>query len=499
VFWLRRERELVTNFGGNLRFRPRHRYAPRTEDEVLDLLDRHAGGKVRVVGALHSWSPSVVSDDVLVDLRHFDRVAIEQNPGGEVWVTAGAGCRIHRLLRRLHTRSEATLPTLGMITEQTIGGAVATATHGSGRHSLSHYMEEIRAAAYDPDTGKARIYVWNDVAELRAARCALGCMGIVLSVRFRAVPKYDVVETIVPCATLDEVLAGEGESPLQQFILVPHLWSYFVQRRAAVPASPCRSWSARLYRLYWFWCLNVGFHLLIKLLASVVGSPALIRWFFRRVLPLLAITNRPVVDRSDRILVMRHELFGHLGTEIFVPAAQLRPAVDFVRHVVAAFDDPAAEIPDPVASALNRIGMEERLRQRRGTFTLHYPIGIRRVLEDDTLLSMSSGSGEASYALSFITYAEPREPFLEMASFLAESMSTLFGARLHWGKYYPLGGGQTERLYPGLEEFRCLCRKCDPRGVFRNDFLERVLGFGVGAENGSTQGADRRQGVAQEG
>ena len=63
----------ITNFGGNIRFTPRHRYAPTTEAEVLKLLDRHADGRVRVAGALHSWSPAVVTDDALIDLRHFDR------------------------------------------------------------------------------------------------------------------------------------------------------------------------------------------------------------------------------------------------------------------------------------------------------------------------------------------------------------------------------------------------------------------------------------------
>ena len=149
----------ITNFGGNIRFVPRYRYAPTTEAEVLDLLDRHAGGRVRVVGALHSWSPAVVTEDALIDLRHFNRVAIEQGPEGKVWVTAGGGCRIKHLLRELHARSGATVPTLGLVTEQTIAGAISTGTHGSGRPSLSHYMDEIRVAAYDADTGKARIYV----------------------------------------------------------------------------------------------------------------------------------------------------------------------------------------------------------------------------------------------------------------------------------------------------------------------------------------------------
>ncbi len=159
----------ITNFGGNLRFTPRHLYVPTTEAEVLAILDRHAQGKIRVVGALHSWSPAVVCADALIDLRHFDTVQVERDTNGAVWAAVGGGCRIKHLLRKLRYVAGATLPSIGLITEQTIAGAIATGTHGSGKHSLSHYVAELRVAAYDGATGKARIYTWSDGTELRAA------------------------------------------------------------------------------------------------------------------------------------------------------------------------------------------------------------------------------------------------------------------------------------------------------------------------------------------
>jgi hypothetical protein len=229
--------------------------------------------------------------------------------------------------------------------------------------------------------------------------------------------------------------------------------------------------------------LDIGFHLLVKILASFLRSPALIRWFYRTALQRLVLRNRTVVDTSDRMLVMEHELFKHLETEIFVPSSQVRQAADFVRRVLAAFDDKAAVIPEESAPALKQIDMYEMLLQHRGTFTFHYPITFRRVLPDDTLISMSSGSEEPYYAISFITYVEPRDRFFDLAFFLARSMTALFGARLHWGKHFPLSCMETERAYPHLEEFRRLCLKTDPRGVFRNEYTDRVLGFRVDARD----------------
>jgi hypothetical protein len=465
----------IVNFGGNIRFTPRHVYTPNTESEILDILDRHADGKVRVIGALHSWSPAVECTDAIVDMRRFNRVDIERTADGAVWATIGGGCRIKDLLRKLHVLADVTLPSVGLITEQTIAGAIATGTHGSGKSSLSHYVEEMRVAAYDPTTGKACIYTWNTGVELRAARCAVGCMGIVLSVRIRCVPRYEVAETMVACATLDEVLAGESHFPLQQFYQLPHRWTYFVQRRSVTASfRRRRSWFAKLYRAYWLLAIDIGLHLTIKVLVSLLRAPVLTRVFYRHVLPVFVLKNTTVADHADRMLVMKHDLFRHLEIEIFVAQPHVRQAALFVRAVLEVSGGAIAEPPADMVSALARIGLTGELRQLRGTFTHHYPVTWRRVLPDDTLISMSSGE-QTWYAISFITYQEPRARFLALASFLARSMIALFDARLHWGKHFPVRGSAIANTYPDLDLFRELCKRVDPKGVFRNAFAERGL------------------------
>jgi D-arabinono-1,4-lactone oxidase/FAD binding domain len=461
----------ITNFGGNVRFTPQHFYEPRGETEILAILDQHANGKIRAIGACHSWSPLIACDDAVIDLRHFDNVSIERTPDGDVLATVGGGCQIKHLLHKLHALGDVTILSLGLITEQTIAGAIATATHGSGRHSMSHYITEMRVAAYD-SAGKACIYTWRDGPELRAARCALGCMGVVLAVRFRCVPKYDVAETIVPCATIDEALASEAWFPLQQFYLVPHLWQYFVQRRRVVALEPRRRLSAKLYRAWWFLNIDLGLHLVIKATASVMRNATAVRFFYRHMLSKLILKNRTVVDHSEHMLVMEHELFKHLEIEIFVPARHVRAAAAFVQNVLQVFD--GGEVNEQVGNSLGAIGALDELVRRRGTFTHHYAVTFRQVLPDDTLISMSSGA-ETWYAISFITYVEPRDAFYSMAAFLASSMAALFDARLHWGKFFPSNRDAVERAYPNVPTFRALCRAVDPRGVFRNEFVDRVL------------------------
>jgi FAD/FMN-containing dehydrogenase len=346
---------------------------------------------------------------------------------------------------------------------------------------LSHYIVAARVAAYDPDSGRARIFEWTQGHDLRAARCALGCMGIMLSVTIRCVPKYLVEETLRRFETLDEVLAGEEAYPLQQFVLVPHLWAFFVFQRRVVSGREGTPSRARvpLYRLYNRLGIDGAFHLLVKALASPLASAAAVRAFYRRFFTFVVLRGVTVVQPSHRTLTMRHELFRHLEMEAFIPARHIRSATALVQHVVAAFAGESGVIPNDVSATLRDLGMLEPLDRLRGTYAHHYPIFFRHVLPDDTLLSMTAGVAEPYYTVSFFTYRAQarRGPFFAMANYLAQVLSRRYQARLHWGKYFPLGHADVQRLYPALADFQRTCERTDPRGVFRNAYTGRVLGF----------------------
>ncbi|WP_419161603.1 FAD-binding protein, partial [Candidatus Palauibacter sp.] len=248
----------VSNFGRNIRFTPRHRYKPQTEDEVLQLLNEHRDGTVRVVGARHSWNPGIETPDALVDVRHFRHVRVHDS---RTRVTVGAGCRIGALLKHL-TRRGLTLPSIGLIDRQTVAGAVATGTHGSGRHSMSHYVQSMRIACYGAN-GNARVLTVDSGPMLRAARCSVGALGVVLEVTLACVPQYYVRERCAWSPSLDAVLEKERDAPLQQFYLMPHAWRVLAHQRSVADENRRRG-GAALYRVYWLATIDVRLHLLLK-------------------------------------------------------------------------------------------------------------------------------------------------------------------------------------------------------------------------------------------
>src|SRR4051812_48987367 len=73
----------IVNFGGNVRFRPQCFYEPRTEEEVLELLRRHARGQIRVAAARHSWSELIVAEDAVVSLKHFTTIETRGDDDGQ--------------------------------------------------------------------------------------------------------------------------------------------------------------------------------------------------------------------------------------------------------------------------------------------------------------------------------------------------------------------------------------------------------------------------------
>jgi len=466
----------LTNFGGNQTWRARC-YRPRHEQDVLDILQRHRQAQVRAFGALHSWSDVAATADAALDMSDLDQVRPFVKDG-RTFVRVGAGCRLQDVLARLHSASDQTLPTMGAIMRQTVSGAISTGTHGSGKPSLSHFAAAVRIAGFDAE-GMPKIFEYEAGDELEAARCALGCMGVILSVVLHTVAKHLVEETVRSHRSLHDVLRRYDERPLTQFILVPYRWTYLAwerrttELRALSFGERLKVWLLRAFN-------NIGvdvmFHLLVKA-AVVLRAPAVKT--LMKVVPYLLIQGIARVDDPEHVLTLKHHYFRHEEMEIFVPESRLAEAVEVLRATTDVFAGEATSVPEGIAARLNQHGLSDDLMRYAGTYVQHYPFFFRRILRDETLISMTSGATEPFYSISVFTYLPPdkRQHYDAFCSWLARCMTALFAARLHWGKHFPLGVAEIEPLYPGLERFRQLCRAADPNGVFRNDYTRRVLGF----------------------
>ena len=101
-------------------------------------------------------------------------------------VRVEAGIRLKQLSRELHARGLA-MPNLGDIDAQSLAGALATGTHGTGTRfpNLSGQVESVELVLAD---GSERTVDGGDA--LLAARVSLGALGVIAAVTLRCVPAF---------------------------------------------------------------------------------------------------------------------------------------------------------------------------------------------------------------------------------------------------------------------------------------------------------------------
>ena len=463
------------NFGGNVTWQTR-RYRPSDEAELLQILQRHSRETIRALGSKHSWSDIAAGAAVSLDMSSFDQMT-PFTAGGRSFVRVGAGVTIQALLDRLHASTDQTLPTLGAIKKQTISGAISTGTHGSGRESISHFVSKVRLAAYDSSTLQPTIHEYSTGPELKAARCGLGCMGIIVSVDLPTVPKYKVAETLRSHAGLSDILRLYSEQPLTMFMWIPYAWRWiaFERRPVGQPTTgPLTYLKALAMRGYNAIGQDVIFHLLL-LLNRALGAWA-VKGFLRRS-PRAMLKGIERVDEAEHVLTLGHHYFRHEEMELFVAEPRLEEAAEIIRCVIEVFAASRGPVPENVQRRLGEMGLGSEPLLKPGRYVHHYPIIFRRILPDDTLISMTASVAGPIYSISLFTYDPPgkRQPFYDLCHAVAHILRRRVEARPHWGKHFPLGFADIGALYPEMETFRGLCRRNDPNGVFRNDYTRRVL------------------------
>jgi len=97
---------------------------------------------------------------------------------------------------------------------------------------------------------------------------------------------------------------------------------------------------------------------------------------------------------------------------------------------------------------------------------------IRTVAADDLWLSMNYR--RASLGLHF-TWIADTAAVLPAVRALEEQLAPL-AARPHWGKVFTEDGAAIRARYPRFADFVALAGRYDPQGMFRNAWLDDVLG-----------------------
>jgi len=420
------------NWAGDQRCEPAVLEQPRSVGEVAGAVARAvAGGRcVRVAGAGHSFTGAALTDGTLLSLRRMNAL-VKADPVANL-VRVHGGMTIRALNEALAHHGLA-LPNLGDIDAQTIGGAVATATHGTGA-TLTNLSAQIAALQLVTAAGEVVEITGGD--ELLAARVALGTLGVVTELTLRVVPAFTLRGLDAPApldAVLDELDTRVGGHRHFEFFVFPHA-DTALTRTNHVAEEPPRARSAVRAYVDDILLANRAFQL-----ACAIGraAPRLIPTLNRLVTRAAGSSIR--VDRSDRIFATPR-LVRFTEMEYALPRAVAAPAVRAIKATA------------------------ER-------FAINFPIEVRFVAADEALLSPAH-ERDTVYVAVHAYKGMAWEDYFRAVEAIADG----HGGRPHWGKRHFQTAQTLAPRYPGWERFAAVRARLDPTGVFANAYTDRVLG-----------------------
>jgi len=425
------------NWSGEQTCRPVGFERPVGVAEVVAAVERAAaaGRTVRAAGSGHSFSDLVPTDGTLLDLARMDRVLDADR--SSVLVRVEAGITLRALNERLGELGLA-LENLGDIDAQTLAGALATATHGTGARypNLSAQVEALELVGGDGRV--VEVTAGSDADAFRAARVGLGALGVITAVTLRCVPAFTLHGIDEP-RPLEETLDGldelvDGHEHFELFTF-PYSPLALIRRSDRVDRAPEPRGRARAYTEDVV-LQNRAFELFCR---AGRRAPRAIPRLNRFVARLAG--RRERVEASHRIFASPR-LVRFTEMEYAVPRAAAAGAVRAVRALV-----------------------EER------RFPVNFPIELRFVAADDALLSPATGR-ETAYVAVHVFDGMPARVFFGAV----EEVMDGFGGRPHWGKRHFQTAATLRGRYPEWDRFASVRARLDPDGRFTSPGVERVLG-----------------------
>jgi xylitol oxidase len=413
----------LTNWAGNVTFRPRRVHRPTSLDELRAAVT--AGGRVRALGTGHSFNHIADTDGSLVSLGAMPRTVEVDRSRSRVAVAAGV--RYGDLTGTLN-RAGLALPNLGSLPHIAVAGACATGTHGSGER-LGCLATAVTALELVTATGDlVTLSRQADGDRFSGAVVALGSLGIVTRLVLDVVPAFELRQDVYDGLAherlpehLDEVL-GAGYS-----VSLFTRWQDQVTYQVWVKGRPGSDAAAPPPGRHW-------------LGATAADGP-------RHPVP-----GMPPENCTEQLGVPGpwHERLPHFRLA-FTPSSGEELQSEYLlprRHAVPALD------------ALARI--------RRQVAPVLQISEVRTVAADDLWLSPCSGRDTVAVHFTWVKDADAVAPVVAAV----EEALAPYEPRPHWGKVFGTDPQEVVRAYPAAADFTRLLDEYDPAGIFRNDFVD---------------------------
>ncbi|MBK9236516.1 MAG: FAD-binding protein [Rhodoferax sp.] len=189
------------NWSGIHTCRPATWHVPGTVDELAELM-RRTPGPIRCVGAGHSFTALVPTPGTLLSLDRLSGLRSHSTKDGRGDATLGAGTRLQVTSRLLDAQGLG-LYNLPDIDAQTLAGAMATATHGTGVDFGALHTDLLGLSLMTP-RGQLPQCSPDKLPEVfAAAQVSLGALGVLTEGTLRVRPRYHLQRRVWLAKTQD--------------------------------------------------------------------------------------------------------------------------------------------------------------------------------------------------------------------------------------------------------------------------------------------------------
>jgi len=440
------EQRLWQTWSGNECF-PTKLFYPKTADEVKEIIRDALQKKVpvRFIGTGHSINELVCTEGYLVNTDNFDKI-LEVNPKLGL-VRVEGGIKLKTLYKILAKEYGLALLNQGFIKEQSIAGALATGTHGTGKTgTMADFIVSIELI---DGQGNYHVISRNSNPEwLEAARLHLGTLGFVYAVTLQCVPLF-VMEHERTMKPWKEVLEHFDEyyKSNDYFMLMAHpiTNNVLVYTWNATTEQPTNNFFIRLKEH--LLTNEITNYLTIKMAHIAPGlTNDFIDLFFD------AMEQKKHREYSYKTLSPikdPHEVKDYIEEEIAIPIHHFKSAIQDIFDLYKKYEHKDFELV--------------------GFMTCRFVKGSKKAL-------LSPAYNQDCAYISLITmncFTKVKEFYQEYETL----MSQYAIARPHWGKYNTLTKEKVANLYgDNLKKFNDVRAILDPHNIFANNYTNERLG-----------------------
>lgn len=429
------------NWSGSVTARPELICYPCSPEQMRAIVIRAEKEykNIRVVGSGHSFTPLAATDGLLMSLDNYQGITgIQKYPERDPIVSVKAGTKLSILNDLLFERGYA-LENLGDVAYQALAGAICTGTHGTGKF-LGNLSTQVVYLKFINGLGEMIECSLDNNPELfKAAQVSLGALGIIFEVGLRVLPAYKL-KLEVEKRTLDDVVFFSKDHHLAHNRHFEFFWFPYTEKvlskkmnisEGAISKTKLQPFKEIVLENGVFWLLSEA-----------------CRWlpwsFVCKWVSQLSAAAAPTEQRID----WSHRIF---ATKRLVKFVEMEYAVPF------------SNLHETIAS-INRYLYSKQPR-------VNFPIECRVVDSDDIWLSPSYGDRRAYIAVHMYKGMPYTEYFENLEKIFLENKG-----RPHWGKMHSLNSEVLSKKYPKWNDFLRIREQMDPKGIFLNLHLKKILG-----------------------